>query len=228
MPQSRTPTQVADDVDPMDELDEVMETPCKKPKAKAKPKAKGNTMTQSSIVEVVMPKSPACTGVDNGNFTATLYMMPCGKHCSIERQARLFVRVDCISWLLAYAADEHFFQGVLRVENEEPKAGNSTAVAGLNIEWDFTCDAWKAEFVSGEKCGTVRTLAMRDVSEKLWEKMVTSALPGAEGNFSEASIVKRKQVSKELMELWCCALVQRQGTEFKKKWGLRSTQRKQK
>ena len=116
----------------------------------------------------------------------------------------------------------------MRVENEEPKEVNSTAVAGLNIEWDFTCDAWKAEFVSGEKCGTVRTLAMRDVSEKLWEKMVTSALPGAEGNFSEASIVKRKQVSKELMELWCCALVERQGTEFEKKWGLRSTQRKQK
>ena len=220
---------VADDVDPMDELDEVLETPCKKPKAKAKPKAKGNTMIQSSIVEVVMPKSPACTGVDNGNFTATLYMMPCGKHCSVERQARLFVRVDCISWLLAYAADEHFFQGVLRVDNaEEPKASNSTAVAGLNIEWDFTSDAWAAEFVSGDKCGTVRILAMKDVSEKLWEKMVEEEVPGAEGNFNEASIVTRKRVSKELLELWCGAIAERQGSAFEKFWGLRSTHKKQK
>ena len=116
----------------------------------------------------------------------------------------------------------------MRVENEEPKEVNSTAVAGLNIEWDFTCDAWQAEFVSGEKCGTVRTLAMRDVSEKLWEKMVTSALPGAEGNFNEASIVKRKQVSKELLELWCGAVAQRQGTSFEKLWGLRSTNKKHK
>ena len=222
---------VEDEDDPMDLLDDHFETPVKKAKSnakpKAKPKAKGSTMTQSSIVQVIMPKSPPCAGVDNGNFTVTLYMMAGRKKCRVGIQ-KLFLRVDCISWLLAYAADEFFFQGVMRVENEEPKEVNSTAVAGLNIEWDFTCDAWQAEFVSGEKCGTVRTLAMRDVSEKLWEKMVTSALPGAEGNFNEASIVKRKQVSKELMELWCCALVERQGTEFEKKWGLRSTQRKQK
>ena len=222
---------VEDEDDPMDLLDDHFETPVKKAKSnakpKAKPKAKGSTMTQSSIIEVIMPKSPPCAGVDNGNFTVTLYMMAGKKKCRAGIQ-KLFLRVDCISWLLAYAADEFFFQGVMRVDNEEPKEVNSTAVAGLNIEWDFTCDAWKAEFVSGEKCGTVRTLAMRDVSEKLWEKMVTSALPGAEGNFSEASIVKRKQVSKELMELWCCALVERQGTEFERKWGLRSTPRKQK
>ena len=149
------------------------------------------------------------------------------KECRVGIQ-KLFLRVDCISWLLAYAADEHFFQGVMRVENEEPKEVNSTAVAGLNIEWDFTCDAWKAEFVSGEKCGTVRTLAMRDVSEKLWEKMVTSALLGAEGNFNEASIVTRKRVSKELLELWCGAIAERQGSVFEKFWGLRSTHKKQK
>ena len=224
---------VADEVDPMDVLDDVLETPCKKAKynanPKAKPKAKGNTMTQSSIIEVIMPKHPPCAGgEDNGNFIVTLYMMPCRNHCRVGKHTKLFLRVDCISWLLAYAADEHFFQGVLRVENEEPKAGNSTAVAGVNIEWDFTCDAWKAEFVSGDKCGTVRTLAMTDVSEKLWEKMVASALPGAEGNFNEASRVKKKQVSKELMELWCGAIAQRQGMVFEKNWGLRSTQRKQK
>ena len=218
---------VADEVDPMDELDDVLETPSKKAKSKAKPKAKGNTMTQSSIIEVVMPKSPPCTGVDNGNFTATLYSMPSKRHCTI-RQAKLFLRVDCISWLLAYAADEHFYQGVLRVDNEEPKEGNSTAVAGLNIEWDFTSDAWAAEFVSGDKCGTVRKLAMKDVSEKLWEKMVASEVPGAEGNFNEATIVKRKRVSKELLELWCGAIADRQGSVFEKFWGLRSTHKKQK
>ena len=138
------------------------------------------------------------------------------------------MRVDCISWLLAYAADEHFFQGVLRVDIEEPKAGNSTAVAGLNIEWDFTSDAWVAEFVSGDKCGMVRTLAMTDVSEKLWEKMVASEVPGAEGSFNEASIVQRKRVSKELLELWCGAIADKQGSVFEKFWGLRGSNKKQK
>ena len=123
--------------------------------------------------------------------------------------------------MLAYAADEYFYQGVSRVDNEEPKEGNSTAVAGLNIEWDFTCDTWVAEFVSGDKCGTVRTLAMKYVSEKLWERMVEESVPGAEGTFHEASLVSRKRVSRELLELWCSAIADRQGCAFEKFWGLK-------
>ena len=219
---------VEDEVDPMDELDDVLETPCKKTKPKAKPKAKGNTMIQSSIIEVVMPKRPPCTGVDDGNFTVTLYLKPCPKHCRIGRHSKISLRVDCISWLLAYAADEHSFQGIMRVDDEEPKEGNSAAVAGVNIEWDFTSDTWVAEFVSGDKCGVVRTLAMADVSEKLWEKMVASEVPGAEGSFTEASIVQRKRVSRELLELWCGAIAERQGSVFEKFWNLRGAAKKQK
>ena len=67
---------VEDEDDPMDLLDDHFETPVKKAKSNAKPKAKPKAMTQSSIIEVIMPKSPPCAGVDNGNFTVTLYMMP--------------------------------------------------------------------------------------------------------------------------------------------------------
>ena len=214
--------------DPMDALDDVLETPCKKTKSDAKPKAKGKTMTQSSIVEVIMPKRPPCAGEDDGDFTVTLYLYGLNKHSKMKNVAKVIIRVDCISWLIAYAADEHFFQGVLRVEDEEPKAANSTAVAGLNIEWDFTCDAWKAEFVSGALLGTVRTLAMTDVSEKLWKKMVASSLPGAEGNFKETSVAKKKQVCKEFMELWSGAIAAKNEKVFEKSWGLRNLQRNKK
>ena len=38
---------------------------------------------------------------------------------------------------------------------------------------------------------------------------------------NEASIVRRKRVCRELLELWCSAIAERQGTWFEKFWGLK-------
>jgi hypothetical protein len=213
---------VADDIgeveaDPMDALDDVVETPVKsKPKGNAKPKKK---MSPSTIVQLKMPKRPTCAGGDQEDFTVFMYVKADNKHTS-NSKAKLYLRTDCISWLLAYAADEKFFQGVARVEVKEPEEGNCAAVAGLNIEWNFTTNAWEAKFVSGEFAGTARELAITEVSEKLWEKMVLDALPGAEGDFQDVTELKKKQVCKALMTLWCQAIASKQGKEFEQCWGL--------
>ena len=60
----------------------------------------------------------------------------------------VFVRVDCVEWLLAYGADELRLQGVtpMRVVQAAPQAGNCAAVAGLHLEFDFNATAWWVAF----------------------------------------------------------------------------------
>ena len=85
----------------------------------------------------------------------------------------LYLRVDCLNWLLSYAADELHFQGVPcnPLAAEDQKVANCAAVAGLNLEWDFWKKAWLAEFVEGPLKGVKKSFAILDYNAKLWARM---------------------------------------------------------
>ena len=50
---------------------------------------------------------------DREEVTISVYVKPLGKHAS-QAAIPSYVNTNCLSWLLAYAADELFFQGVVR------------------------------------------------------------------------------------------------------------------
>ena len=166
-----------------------------------------------------MPKRPKCAGGSTESQAVTLYVKSRIKHENL-RTSKLYVSTTCISWLLAYAADEKFFEGVARAEGDEAKEPNCAAVAGLNLEWQFGTRSWKAEFVTGDFAGTNRELAIPDLSRSQWEKMVQNWIPGAEGEFIDVPHLKKKQVCKAFMERWCEAITCKQGKEFEETWGL--------
>ena len=108
----------------------------------------------------------------------------------------MYVSTTCISWLLAYAADEKFFEGVARAEGDEAKEPNCAAVAGLNLEWNFGTRSWKAEFVTGDFAGTNLEFGTSDLTRSQWAKMVQNGMSGAEGEFKDVPYLKKKQVLK--------------------------------
>ena len=90
-----------------------------------------------------------------------------------SRFTSIYLRHDCLDWLLSYAADQHHFQGV---ERYDPVAStlelaNCSAVAGLRLTWDFSGKAWDAEFVAGAFKGGRKTFAVADLTKEQWEMM---------------------------------------------------------
>ena len=67
--------------------------------------------------------------------------------------ASLYLRSDCINWLLQYAADELVYQGVERNKEEEDEKTCNSEVAGMHLGWDFGNETWTATFVDGVHVG---------------------------------------------------------------------------
>ena len=166
-----------------------------------------------------MPKRPKCAGGSTESVTVILYMKHNQKFQN-SCTAKLYVSTTCISWLLAYAADEKFFEGVERAEGDEAKDPNNSAVAGLHLQWCFATKSWKAEFVTGDFAGTNLEFGTSDLTRSQWAKMVQNGMSGAEGEFNDVPFVKKKQVCKALMELWCGAITRKEAKDFEETWGL--------
>ena len=118
-----------------------------------------------------MPKRPPCAGCEKDDKTVICVYRKPGS--SIRNKRNLYLQVDCLDWLLSYAADELHFQGVVRT-NPEPSAkptGNCSAVADLHLEWDFDAKAWEAEFVAGAFAGRKQRFSFRDLTHARWTKM---------------------------------------------------------
>ena len=95
--------------------------------------------------------------------------MPPGSANRLSRN--LFLGVDSIDWLLAYAADEFHFQGVVPA-CPAPTAhpvGNCAAVAGLYLEWDFSANKWEAQFLEGPFAGRTKHMSIHDLDQRLWK-----------------------------------------------------------
>ena len=148
------------DIDPMDELDAT--TPAQPKPLKYR---KLSTVHRRALVETLtVPTRPICTGRGDGDTTTIrVYRLPMSDSRS---NARLYLRTDCIDWLLAYAADELHCQGVIApCPVPQSRVGNRSDVAGLRLEWAFASQAWACEFVDGPLLCTTRRFPVRDLTK---------------------------------------------------------------
>lgn len=216
------------DDDPMDQLDDVMET---KPATKTKPTPKRTHAwgARSAIVCVDMPARPPCLGLQHV-LTQPIWVYRKGKtrNSSQEAKQNLYLRTDCLDWLLSYAADEYHCQGVTRAPETvvaEPKA-NYAAVAGLRITWDFSDKRWTGMFVSGPYKDTAKTLHTEDVNYARWTKLCMTLKPTDDSykfvNLNFGAIRGRpstlRTIAKDLLATWCAAVAEGNGYRFEKEW----------
>ena len=196
----------------MDVLDNVMAA-APRPRAKTAPKP---GPSRSLVQSLEMPERPPCTASEQGETVViSVYMS------SRDRaKGKFWLRRECADWLLSYAADELHLQGVTRTSAEPACSlkANCTAVADLNLEWDFGAKAWNAEFVSGPFKGETRRLCVGDLSSI--QRCKGRDLTWAEGDMSGHSSVARKDAAKEIITRWCRAIASNEGKQFEKEWGL--------
>ena len=88
------------------------------------------------------------------------------------------------------------------------------------MEWCFASKSWKAEFVTGDFAGTNLEFGTNDLTRSQWAKMGQHGFSGAEEEFNDLTYVKKKQVCKALMELWCGAITRNETKDFEETWGL--------
>ena len=203
-----------EDIGPMDTLDAVVDlVPRQRAKGKAKPK-KGPPRAQ--VYQLTMPKRPECAGKDQKEtIRIWVYRKP-----GPPRTATLYLRTDCLDWLLSYAADQHHFQGVERADpaRSVQDVANCSAVAGLRLTWEFAEKAWDAMFVTGAFQGFQRRVALADITRDLWDKMKSQSF--VDVYWVNATLAQRKLFAKTLITLWCDAITRGGEEAFKTEWGV--------
>ena len=190
------------EVDPMDELEESMETPKKAAKKAPQSRQKKKVLNKSVMKELQLPRRPACVGAD-GDTTVTVYSKGGQNH----KKMSIYIRVDCVDWLLSYAADEHSSQGVksASIEDFGVKQPNCTAVADLNLEWDFRAKAWEAEFVSGPLKGVTRSFGTADLTTDVRSKMEAAGIGKELLGLQLSYGLAEKRLAKAFITAWCHA-----------------------
>ena len=198
-------------VDPMDALDEVVEkiTP---PKGKKTREPKTNESRKSEVRELQMPMRPLCSSTaDAQSKTIFVYRKPG------VAQTTLWLRHDCLNWLLSYAADQLHFQDIPRPQAPpQSRVGNCSEVPDVHLQYDFTHYAWDAEFLAGEFAGTKLRFFMSHLNKDRWSKLIfaSSIL------LRDATAVQQMNGGRELVTRWCHAIVTNDRESFEQEWGL--------
>ena len=225
-PQSRpaaSDSQDTDDpMDAMEAMDSVNGCDAPDPQRELKSKTRKKSRQhpgRATVVEFEVPTRPECTGIDKDEKTVvSVYKSESSK----RKDHQLYLRDDCIGWLLAYAADELSSQGV-QPASPAPKAtiaGNCPAVADLRLEWDFSSKSWEGNFVAGELVGTTRRMSMTDLNDDVWallgeesrrtdiylSKGPCDEMPWLNITLRHATHLQRKLAAKEFMIMWCSAI----------------------
>ena len=202
-----------EDFDPMDQMDD-LEAVVPLSKGGKPPKIKP---PKAVVQELEVPTKPRCTGCDRDGKTVVFVYRSSDKRSN----GRYYLRVDCIEWLLAYAADELAFQGVDQAipEPTPSPAGNCSEVADLRVEWDFDAKAWDATFVAGALVGTTRRMSISDLDKHVWDRLRQQSLTQM-ATFHNASQLGKKQGLREFMVLWCGAIARGEAAarEFNALW----------
>ena len=207
-----------EDIDPMDQLEEIpnMHKPKVTAKAKAKAKAQRKKKTECLLQRRMQPAPlevatrPPCAASDADDKTEIwIFQSDKGRLVSKRHDCGLFLRVDSIGWLLAYAADELKFQGVIAtLPDGGEQSPNCDAVAGLCVEYDFGSNrfggAWEAMFLVGELLGTQKRVLVTDLNRLMWQKLAD--ISKVEGYLRHADYRQKKYAAKEFLILWCAAL----------------------
>ena len=190
-----------DDADPMDALDDVAAVVHKSTRKKFP--------TRRGPVELTMPKRPPCSGLEQDQTqTIYVYLKPGNRS--------LYLRMDCLDWLVSYAADEHHFQGIVR---EEPEPLSGTAVADYRVEWDFNEQVWEGTVLVGATAGQSTRCCPEDLPKNHWDRLASMSL--VRGFFSKSTRFSRKEAARDFVELWCGATQKGQRDVFETFWASR-------
>jgi hypothetical protein len=203
---------VADMIDPMDQLDDGAAAATARPLKRARRKANFH-----KVVTLPMPLHPPCAVADCHD-TKDVMCYYGGKTCK-----KTFVRITDIPWLLAYAADEHHFQGVAAIQEptmRDSRRCNVPEIPDLHISWDFHKRMWLAEFIEGPFLSLKKTFSMAQLLHDRWSLMQDTGFLPADIDLVAATPKQKKDAAKKFILMWCDAIVHASGQEFEELWGL--------
>jgi len=192
--------------DSMDALEEI--APQVTP-ARATAYAQVLPQCKSKAESFQVPKHPACSGwkEDNPNGQTEIHVYKHQKTNATKGCGKLYLRSDCIAWLLQYAADELLYS-YTELQCNYPE------VADLHMAWDSKEKKWTATFVAGEFAGTTKCFSAAELNTTHWKQMVALSLVGSQ------SADDVKHVLERFMMHWCQAILRRTGDAFEAEWGL--------
>ena len=177
-----------------------------------------SSSSKSIIKELEVPRRPDCVGLGEAT-KITVYIKGCIQRNWTKKP--IYLRVDCVDWLLSYAADEHFNHCVKSAAVDEVVA-NFAAVADLNLEWDSKEKVWQAEFVSGPLKGTTRRFGVSDLTTDRLNKMEVAGIGQTYTKGGMGVRLRRKKQAKDFILLWCDA-ISRGNHTFEVDWSLQET-----
>jgi hypothetical protein len=223
-PQAHAPD---DDYDAMDALDALNDdgendgTPTVKrrkvTRIKLDPKSKG----RAEVRNIFMPTRPACIA---GDSTSTKLIAVYRKAATTARVPTLWLRTDCLNWLLAYAADELHYQGVASTLDSAvadallPRIGNCPEVDGLYLEWDFGAKEWIASFVAGPCDGKIRRFGASHLTNHRWSRLLSDG--AVVGDRSTSTPTDKKSIAKAFITKWCASITRNESGAFESDWRL--------
>ena len=213
------PSAVADEADPMDALEEILDTPRKNSNGR-----KATPQNKCEVTEVNMPLRPSCAAAGSVEVKAISVYSKRKKtsHC---KNMPIYIRSDCLDWLLSYAADQLSFQGVPRDQTEDEadvRVANCTAVADVCLQWNFNTKAWDAEFVSGAFKGVTRSFGPMDLTTERLAQMRSAGIGPVDRGIELSANLWQKAAARELITQWCLAISNNNSGSFEKEWGLKA------
>ena len=108
-----------------------------------------------------MPKRPPCSRLEAGAFnTVHVFIKPGSK--------ALYVRINCLDWLISYAADGHHFQGITRGAAVAPTAAVAEPYC---VEWNFNSKLWNGDINVRSQAGLSAQSAPGALDREVWGKL---------------------------------------------------------
>ena len=120
-------------------------------------KRKVEKVARSCVKELTVPIRPLCVGTASLEETTIFVCTP----PATKKQGVLHLRVDCISWLLSYAADELACQGVSRGDTCSDTTERSQIIqVSMTYTWNGTSNlkGGKPSLSQGTRKGMCYTL----------------------------------------------------------------------
>ena len=168
---------------------------CKRARtAKSAADGRGRGFTDS-VRAIDMPKRPSCAGRECAEIQTV--------HLHVRKGSRaLWIRLDCIDWLVSYAADEHYYQGVSRSDPMSAVAAND-----YELEFDYSAKAWDCKINVGIDSGMTLRMSATQLTKDMYEKVAESD-PNNFGRFwSNTTATIKRKASREYFRLWAIAAV---------------------
>ena len=169
-------------------------------------KARKREVQRSLVREIEMLQRPLFVGGEAAlSKTVHVYIKPNSK--------ALYIRVDCIDWLVSYAADEHHYQGVSRVGSAAPQPATDYAV-----EWDYNNKSFECTINVGKHAGlTWRSTTTDTLTQDVFAKLAERDF--VDGFWSQANQSVKRKACRELLNLWCAATIDGGQHKFEEDWG---------